>query len=239
LIALNAIGLKIFLRSDIWDRITYKAGHGFREASHISRQTTISWSNQSLLNLIIRRLLYSAAICSEYKVDAEVVLLDTGKQNKLFNQIFPPERNLDWMLSRLRDGSRKTAPREIIHFLHCVREIQIKKLELGGQDPPGETLFGDISMSQALPEVSRVRFTQTLCAEYPQWRSYLLRLKGEKAHLSLLPTLAKIWQTTLQEATDIAENLIEIGFFQKLGTRDKVDYWIPYLYQRALEMKER
>jgi hypothetical protein len=238
LIALNAIGLKIFLRSDIWDRITYKAGHGFREASHISRHTTISWSNQSLLNLIIRRLLHSEAICTEYKADPDVVLADTGKQNKLFNQIFPRERNLDWMLSRLRDGSRKTAPREIVHFLHCVREIQIKKLELGGQDPPAETLFGDVSMSQALPEVSRVRFTQTLCAEYPRWRSSLLRLKGERAHLSL-PTLAKIWQTTPQEAADIAENLVEIGFFQKQGTRDNPNYWIPYLYQYALEIKEK
>lgn len=45
---LEAISLKIFLRDDIWKRIT---DEGFRESSHITRTTTISWSPQSLLNL--------------------------------------------------------------------------------------------------------------------------------------------------------------------------------------------
>ena len=39
------IRLKIFLRDDIWRRITHD---GFREASHITRTATISWSDRNL-----------------------------------------------------------------------------------------------------------------------------------------------------------------------------------------------
>ena len=44
---LKAICLKVFLRDDIWKRITDEE---FRESSHITRTTTISWSPQSLLS---------------------------------------------------------------------------------------------------------------------------------------------------------------------------------------------
>ena len=44
---------KIFLRSDIWERIT---AEGFREASHITRAITISWDNNALMNLMVSRL---------------------------------------------------------------------------------------------------------------------------------------------------------------------------------------
>jgi hypothetical protein len=48
LLALSNVTLKIFLRTDIWTRITTQ---GFREASHITRHVTISWNESSLLML--------------------------------------------------------------------------------------------------------------------------------------------------------------------------------------------
>ena len=50
--ALENLSLKIFLRNDIWIRIT---SVGFREASHITKSITITWEPQALLNLVIRR----------------------------------------------------------------------------------------------------------------------------------------------------------------------------------------
>jgi hypothetical protein len=52
LAASEAIKLKIFLRSDIWRRITRE---GFREASHITRFVVLEWNSSSLLNLMVRR----------------------------------------------------------------------------------------------------------------------------------------------------------------------------------------
>jgi hypothetical protein len=51
-LALSNVHIKIFLRSDIWNRITHS---GFREASHITRHVTINWNESSLLNLVLRR----------------------------------------------------------------------------------------------------------------------------------------------------------------------------------------
>jgi hypothetical protein len=50
----DAITLKIFLRTDIWERIT---DGGFREASHITKFVVLQWASPSLLNLVVRRLL--------------------------------------------------------------------------------------------------------------------------------------------------------------------------------------
>ena len=52
-LAHSHISVKIFLRDDIWHKIS---ASGFREASHITRTLTIAWDKQALLNLIIRSL---------------------------------------------------------------------------------------------------------------------------------------------------------------------------------------
>ena len=45
---LEHVSPKVFLRTDIWNRITQS---GFREASHITRHITIRWDINSLINL--------------------------------------------------------------------------------------------------------------------------------------------------------------------------------------------
>jgi hypothetical protein len=166
------IKLKIFLRDDIWKRIT---ASGFREASHITRYIQITWDSQSLLNLIIRRALYNDALRGFYDVGAAEVLSSTEKQRELFYRIFPQQvdagarkpSTLDWMLSRTADATRQTAPRELIHLLSSARGVQLQRMELGYPQPPEGNLFDRAVLKEAMPEVSKVRFEQTLCAEYP------------------------------------------------------------------------
>jgi hypothetical protein len=50
---LDNIKAKIFVRRDIWERITEG---GFREASHIIKTDLINWDRDGLLNLIVNRL---------------------------------------------------------------------------------------------------------------------------------------------------------------------------------------
>ncbi len=52
--SLDQITPKVFLRSDIWDRITED---GFREASHISAELRMKWDDHNLLQLLMRRVL--------------------------------------------------------------------------------------------------------------------------------------------------------------------------------------
>jgi len=232
--------LKIFLRDDIWRRIIEK---GFREASHITRTITISWNEQSLLNLVIRRALHNQSIRDFYSVTAAEVLSSTETQSELLRRMFPDQvdsgpskpTTFDWMLSRTSDAGGRTAPRELIHLLNATRSAQLKLLEIGNPEPSGENLFGRNALKAALPEVSKVRFEQTLCAEFPEYKSRLLKLEGKKTEQTA-ETLAEIWNVDDSRALEIAEKLVEIGFFQRKQTKGKLSFWVPFLYREALNM---
>lgn len=240
LAALDRIRLKIFLRDDIWSRITQS---GFREASHITRAVTISWDRSSLLNLMIRRIVHNEPILQHYKVAREHVLDTLKNQGEFFYRLFPAEvesgtnksSTVDWMLDRTSDGTQKTAPREVIHLLNTLRKRQVERFQLGQPEPSGDLLFEQATFKEALPEVSLVRLTQTLYAEYPDFRPLLEELRGEKTSQTAA-TLAAVWKISAADAGKHAEELVRIGFFEPRGTSDAPQYWVPFLYRDALEM---
>jgi hypothetical protein len=237
---LDAISLKIFLRTDIWANIVKG---GFREASHIVNQMTISWDEASLLNLVVRRAIHNRALREYYGIDAEDTLSNRDKQVSVFYRIFPrkvrsaePLKTFDWMLQNTCDGTRSNSPRELIHLLIAARQQQLRRLEIGQPPPEGEPLFEASSIAHALPQVAKVRFEQTLCAEYPQLRDRMQQLEAENS-LHKPDTLSAIWKVDSAKALEIAHQLVDIGFFQFMGTRRSPQFRIPLLYQRALRIK--
>jgi len=236
---LDRIALKIFLRTDIWDRITEE---GFREASHITASITITWDAQSLLQLMMRRVLRNSAIAEYYGVDPDEVFASVEKQEALLTHMLPDQvdagrnpKTFDWMLSRTKDGSGQTAPRELIHLLSSLRESQLRRIEIGHDEPPSGMLFDRPAFKEALAVVSEVRLKQTLYAEYPEWRLYIEPLDGAKAQQSP-PTLGEMWGVGEGEARRVADKLVELGFFERRGTRESPDYWVPFLYRDALQL---
>jgi len=235
-----AIKLKIFLRSDIWDRITEA---GFREASHITRFVILEWNSSSLLNLVVKRLLKNDVIVTEFAIDRENVLSDFNAQRDLFYRFFPAQveqgrrkaSTFDWMVSRCADGQQKTAPREVIHLLNSIREKEIGRLERGESPSSGEQLFDRSVFKEALPDVSEARLVQNLYAEYPDLSAKVRQLKGEKTEQTM-DSLATIWQIEPAEASQIAEKLTEVGFFQLRGSRSQPTFWVPFLYRDGLQM---
>lgn len=240
LISWSNISIKIFLRDDIWRKLL---STGFREASHITRSLIISWSEQSIVNLIVRRLLHNAEICKAFAIDREEALKDLKSQTDFFYRIFPSQiavgqkqRNtLNWILSRAADGSKRTAPREVIHLLSATRDQQLKLYELGNAEPPAENLFDRGAIREALREVSKVRYEQTLCAENSALKPYLDQLDGQKTQQSP-ESLGRLWRCTLERASQLAEELAEAGFFERKGSRDKPSYVVPFLYRSALNL---
>jgi hypothetical protein len=215
----DAVSVKIFLRTDIWRAITQD---GMREASHVEDQVAITWNEQTLLNLVIRRCLNNEVVREFYDARPEDVLADVDAQRTLFYRIFPDQvepgtrksTTFDWMLGRTRDGSGKTAPRELIHLLSSLRDEQLRMLEVGHAEPEGEPLFDRAAFKAALPDVSRVRLEQTLLAEYPSLRRYVEALERRKSQQTL-ETLMGIWGCDEQEATEAADQLVEVGFFER------------------------
>jgi hypothetical protein len=238
---LENIGPKVFLRTDIWNRITQS---GFREASHITRNITIHWESKSLVNLIIRRVLKNDNIIEAYQVEPEDILESTEKQFELFYRVFPDQvdigpnksRTFDWILARTMDGTKQPAPREIIHFLNSAREAQLRQHEIGTKEEEGEELFSRTALREALPEVSKVRLYQTLYAEYPSFQKYVEAMRGEKTLQNPI-SLKRIWKLKPSEAILIANQLVEVGFFEPRGTKAEPQYWVPFLYRDVLEIK--
>jgi hypothetical protein len=239
LMALRAVRLKVFLRTDIWRAIT---ATGFREASHITRQMTLAWGEPALLNLVVRRLLRNRPLTDLYGVVEGDVLASVDRQREFFDRLVPEwvdaGRNLrtfEWLVGRVRDGTKQVAPRELIHLLSRARDMQLERLERGEPEPPGGPLFSTQALRDALPEVSKVRLEQTIFAEYPDSKTFLQALEREKTHQTT-KTLATIWQISEDTATAIATGLVELGFFEQRGTRTNPSYWVPFLYRPALGM---
>ena len=195
--AFERISLKIFLREDIWKRVT--AG-GFREASHITRSEIMRWTPPMLLNLTLRRVLSNAILNEELGISKDEVLSNSVKQVEVFGRIFPKQveqgprkaATFDWMVARCADGTNNTAPRELIHLLNCIRDEEIRRLERGGDPGANEQLFDRSVFKQALPTVSEMRLTTYLFAEYPAERPFVEKLRGEKTEQTP-ESLAEIW----------------------------------------------
>ncbi|MGA2286351.1 MAG: hypothetical protein ABSG55_08795 [Dehalococcoidia bacterium] len=243
LVGLGNLSLKIFLRDDIWNRIT--SGGGFREASHITRTETITWDEQSLMHLIISRTVQNLQVQQYYDVRADRVLASTSNQRGLFFRVFPKQvdpgsRRPDtfkWILSRTRDGTGGSTPRELIHLLEASRTEQLRHLELGGDEPSGEALIGALALKGGLPQVSKARLELTLYAEYPEHKAAIAKLEGGKTEYSAA-SLRAIWNCSEEEARREAQALAELGFFEIRGDRAQPSYWVPFLYRDALNLTQ-
>jgi hypothetical protein len=240
LLAFPNIKLKIFLRTDIWNRVT---SQGFREASHITRHVTITWNRSSLLNLVVRRLLHNPELRDAYNVDEGLSRQAVEAQETFFYRLCPDQvdvgpnkpNTVDWLLTRTRDGTKANAPRELVHLLNSLREVQVRRFEIGEAAPDGEQIFARPAFKEALPEVSKTRLEQTLYAEYPAYKQWLERLKGAKT-LQTPVTLAALWNLSSEEAEAKAVELVAIGFFEARGTRQDPEFWVPFLYRDALDL---
>lgn len=237
--AYSNIKIKIFVRDDIWQRIT---DGGFAEASHIVKYTTTSWDRGGILNLVVRRLLNNQTLCDYLKVKKTEVLSSAEEQDKMIKRILPEKvaagknpETFDWILSRVSDGRKLFAPREVIHMLDCMRRGQIKKLEQGDNGLENEELFDRQVIRTALEEVSKTRYEKTLIAEYPEFKIYTEALRKQKAEQNIT-SLSSLWSTTEAKAKEIAEGLISIGFFELKGDKQEPSYWVPFLYRDALEL---
>jgi hypothetical protein len=238
---LDNLSFKIFIREDIWLRISEP---GMREGSHLTRYVHLTWTPMALLNLIIRRLLNNDALIEVLNIDAQAVLRSYEAQDQLFYRLFPLQvdqgrqksRTFRWLVTRCADGTQKTAPRELIHLMNSIREKEIARLEHGGAFPDGGFLFDRSVFKEALPAVSDARLKMYLYAEYPEERPFVQKLRKEKTEQTP-ESLAKIWGVSVEEAGTHAQKLTDLGFFLLKDRRTgEATFWVPFLYRDALEM---
>lgn len=236
----RSIKLKIFLRSDIWRRITEK---GFREATHVQNATIISWDETSILNLIIRRFLNNHAVLGYYNIDRDTILASVSEQRALFYRIFPEKvdsgknpETLQWLIGRTRDSHNDSAPRDIINLINAAIDSQIHSLELGENLLEGEAILSRIALKEGLKTASKEKVEKYLFAEYPNLRKYFEFLSGEKTRQTL-SSLAQGWAVDIQEAEKIGDRIAETGFWRKERKPD-IEYWTEFIFRDGLGMSQ-
>lgn len=74
-----------------------------------------------------------------------------------------------------------------------------------------------------------------LYAEYPHLKPFIAKLEREKTDQTP-DTLAQTWEIDTAAAKEIAEQLVDVGFFERRGTKDRPHYWVPFLFRDALQM---
>jgi hypothetical protein len=198
-----------------------------------------------LLNLVMKRLLQSDKVLFAYGVERPTVLSDIEQQKALFYRMFPKqvevgpkERNTwEWILSRTRDGTGHNAPQELIHLLSVAKSVQLQHLDIGASSLQDEQLFSGAAMREALEEVSKVRLEQTIYAEHPRLRTFISQLEGQKA-TQTIGTLGAIWGVDESATSKLADELAQIGIFERTSQKQSTEYRVPFLYRDALRLVE-
>jgi hypothetical protein len=113
--------------------------------------------------------------------------------------------------------------------------VQIQHLEIGADQPQGDNLFSGAAIREALKEVSKVRLEQTIYAEHPRLRTFISRLEGEKATQTLV-TLGRLWGTDEIATGRTADELAQIGIFERPSTKHNAELRVPFLYRDALRL---
>ncbi|EPS5699475.1 P-loop ATPase, Sll1717 family [Vibrio vulnificus] len=234
------ISIKVFLRDDIWARITKE---GFREASHITRTTTISWDSKNLLNLVVRRALCNSELVNAFSVVPQEIMDDHDKQKEFYYKIFPKQVDLgekksetfEWINNRIRDGLTNTPPRELIHYYNEIISQEERDQAIGNNKIEEPNIVSRSAIKSAAGEVSKVRLEQTIFAEHPDLKESILALENKKAEHDL-STLRDIWGLTPDQTKVIASKLADIGFFENRAARNDNLYKIPFIYRPYLNI---
>lgn len=234
---------KLFLRTDIFDRITEK--EGFVNVTHI-RTLRISWDEATLEDLVARRALENEVFRNSFG-------LTTGKttspklRREVLRALFPEQVDVGtnkpeafaWVLRRMTDGTGQLNPRNVITFLRAARDRQLQICDREDPDTTDRNQAGALlsrpALRDAWPDVSGARLEDTLFAEFAPLRPLIEKFKGGKATHNR-DTLAEILGLSPEssEFDEVVSSLVYAGFLAELPT----SYSVPFLYRPALDVTQ-
>ena len=232
LVGLDGIEIKIFLRKDLYRRIT--AG-GFVNLSHInSRTIEIVWDDEDLWNMVERRLLGSETFLKFYG--------DDDVPSNFLSVLLPPQIDfgkkkstaLNWILSRIRHGNDVKPPRSIIDLFNDARAAQLRKEGRESRiiDYSVGPLIEAVSVKKAFEQLSAKRVEDTLLAEAGEFADYIRRFRDGKATHNR-ETLSKLVNND-ENFEYILKGLIDTGFLGQEGDT----YKVPMLYRSGLSITQ-
>jgi len=226
--------IKIFLRDDI---IGYLAAEGFTALTHVTDRcsSTMSWSQDELLYLVIKRVSALAPFMTHYKIDKDLVDSKKEYREKLFYEIFPRKigktPTMDWVYANCSDSNNIVTPRDIIDFFKFAKAEQLKQFKLNPKEQ--EYLIMPDTFKKALEELSKHKKDTFLYAEFPHFRETFLKFEGNCSEYDQASLIELLGSNYLK----VIDDLKSIGFLKyipKSGT-----FRIPVIWRKGLNIRRK
>jgi hypothetical protein len=243
---LTEIRFKIFLREDIWNRLS------FDNKSHFTgRDIILQWNKIDFLRLALRQVIQSKDFkdlvdrsspiavesidqASEEAIDKALELL-WGSRRRGGNRAKNVSR---WVYEKLTDPSGTTFPRSLSIFLKGAKEQELTYKGQPSSKFRTDRLLQGNSLEFGLKKASEKR-CEEIKEEYPDLTKFFDSLKGKLAFLSK-ELLREVWQGS---APDIAGFEEFVSFLSEIGIiewREKEKrYKVADIYVYGFEMDRR
>jgi hypothetical protein len=232
----TSIKAKLFLRSDLLDRVSKE--QGFVNATHL-RSQRLSWDREGILDLIARRIYSNAAFRDHFNFTDADVRSRAGRK-KICYAILPKVVDrlslISWVEEATSDGTGARNPRNVISLLRLARSAQLEHYDRA--DPellPADTLIGRASLRAAHERLSRDRMEDTVLAEYPELRPAvdILRRKPARFNRTQLADFFAMHAES-KELDELVGKMTYVGLLTQLSPSR---FQVPLLYRPALESR--
>lgn len=220
---------KIFIRTDIYERITRKAG--FTNVTHF-RDLNIIWTARSIVALVARRVTSN----TEAKRCLSKNGVNVEDPKSVWDALAPAkiqsQQSHSWIAKATTDSSGAFNPRNYITLLSLAARKNQDLLKSNPLGSYGDTILSSDSIIGSFGELSRKRLDDTVLSEFPDCRQYIERLRGGIASFDAKHQFAAAIGVETDEQLERATNLlVDSGLLTKITHST---FSIAYMYRPAL-----
>jgi hypothetical protein len=236
------IRVKVFLRDDMLDNLL-ASGEGFTALTHLTaRQAdTLKWSEDQILDLIVRRMYASNALCTLFGVDPDKLTSSLDYRRNAFYKIFPQtvhrgsrqSTTIRWICSHCSDARGVVTPRDVIDLITKAKQRQQDELKanLAGQS---DVVIGASAIRYGYEQLSIKKKQTYLQAEFPHLWPFIEKFEGGKSSLSEVTALRIVGS----RAKSILGDLVAIGVLSATKRGGECTYTFPSLYRKGLGLTQ-
>jgi len=230
LFPLDRIRFKLFIRSDIYEELTYVDKDHFTNS--ILR---LKWQSEDLTIMLAPRIRASSGQNSGP--------LRLAEARNLIDELFDWPREVggvDGVLGELRDGRSSVTPRDLLNFAIKAKQAQ-KRFNSFGINPPFRGIISSASVEEGLKEASQAKLEDFLTA-FPNIHKRFVNLQGHSSHDIPRKELQRLLNIPDTLNLNLAlEEFWRIGAVGKKGNKPVPltdEFVVPAIYRRALNLKE-